>query len=173
MSIIKKVNSLLESSLSLTEHKIQDSLLKKINYECKEIPIGEEPELLVSRNTDYFKKQNVNVFNEITSDCKPLTYAEEPVNKYDRLVVTRKNLEESSSEDEDIDKMIQQISNEIKSQSIKIQKINAAKLALSGTLTGDNRQLDVADIRLLDLCNKLIIDHFSKAKLPENANIDI
>ena len=78
MSIIKRISDLTEPSLTLNDYNINDSLLKPILYDCKNIAVNNdatnktsEPEIIVSRNTDYSKKQTKNVFNEITNDCIP------------------------------------------------------------------------------------------------------
>jgi hypothetical protein len=186
MSIIKRVNALTEPSLTLNDYNINDSLLKPIFYECKNIQVNDttqsdkkppsEPEILVSRNAEYLKKTNKNAFNEITNDCIPdipFKYVEDTVDKYIRILVNCQEPEEASPEEDDIDKMIEKISNEIKFQSKIIQKINSARLALFASLEGDYRKLDANDVELLKKSNDLILEYFAEAKLPGNAYVDI
>jgi uncharacterized protein YtpQ (UPF0354 family) len=185
INIIKKICTFAEHPLALKEQKIDsitENLFKPEYYDCKEITATSltskktnTPRKIISRDADFsIKEKKKEAFNYISDDCTPdikVEYSMDAVDKYLSLLVCCHEPTETSEEEEDIDKMIQNMLDEINRRSLFINKIYSARMNYNESL--NRNPFSQEDLTILSECNNNILSCFSQVKLSDGSSINI
>uniref|UniRef100_A0A6C0B2B5 Uncharacterized protein n=1 Tax=viral metagenome TaxID=1070528 RepID=A0A6C0B2B5_9ZZZZ len=185
INIIKKICTFAEPPLALKQQNIDSinkNLFKSEYYDCTEITASsltsmktKAPRQIVSRDAEFsIKEKKKDAFNYISDDCTPdieVEYSMDVVDKYLSLLVCCHESNETSEEEEDIDKMIQNMLDEINRRSLFINKIYSARMNFNESLS--RNPFSQEDLDILSACNKNILDCFSQVKLSDGSSINI